>query len=251
MKIKSRPLLTGIVGRSSFVASFMLVAMLTLASGPAAAADDLPPAIEQVGLATTPAAQPFELALGFRSSLFRGAGYDPFSVNDVFTQASLRASWAFLSRGRFTTAAGPLFESGNANADARGTQAHLSLARLGLAVEERFAPHPRARAFVRVAPAWLSGEATLFDPSLPVGLRTAVSTFALDASAGAAGRINAPSSSVGVWVTGESGYGWAAAQPMTFTPQLASADRAKAGTTTLGDLAPRGLFFRFAVALTY
>ncbi|MDB4979327.1 MAG: hypothetical protein JWM82_79 [Myxococcales bacterium] len=249
MKLEPRPSASGTAGRASLVASFMFLATSTSAS--AAAADDLPAALEQVGAATTPAAQPFELALGFRSSLFRGAGYDPFATSDVFTQASLRASWAFLVRGRFTTAAGPLFESGSADADARGTRAHLSLARLGLAVEERFAPHARARAFLRVAPAWLSGEATLLDPSLPIGLRTAVSTFALDASAGAAGRVNATSSSVGLWVTGESGYGWAAAQPMTLVPQLASADRAKAGTTTLGDLAPRGLFFRFAVALTY
>jgi hypothetical protein len=229
-----------------------LVAVVVLAaSRPASAADDLPTAIEQVGAGPARGAAPFELALGFRSSLFRGAGYDPFSANDVLQQSSLRGSWAFLSRGRFVTAAGPLFEWGSANADARGTQAHLSLTRLGVAVEERFAPHPRVRAFVRVAPAWLSGEATLLDPSLPVGLKTSLSTFGVDASAGAAGRLNAPSSSVGFWVTGESGYGWAAAQPMTFVPELAAADRMKAGSTTLADLAPRGLFFRFAVALTY
>jgi hypothetical protein len=237
------------VRSSARAAILTLVALGT--SRPASAADDLPAAIEQVGAGPARSAEPFELALGFRSSLFRGAGYDPFSANDVFQQSSLRGSWAFLPWGRFVTAAGPLFEWGSANADARGTQAHLSLARLGVAVEERFAPHPRARAFVRVAPAWLSGEATLLDPSLPVGLKTSLSTFGLDASAGAAGRLNAPSSSLGFWVTGESGYGWAAAQPMTFVPELAAADRMKAGSTTLADLAPRGLFFRFAVALTY
>jgi len=38
---------------------------------------------------------------------------------------------------------------------------------------------------------------------------------------------------------------------MAFAPELAAGDRDKAGTTTLADFAPRGLFFRFAVALTY
>jgi hypothetical protein len=228
-----------------------MVAFLSGASRPAAAADDLPAAIEQVGAGQARGGEPFELAVGFRSSLIRSAGYDPFSTNDVFQQSSLRASWAFFPRGRFVTAAGPLFEWGGASADARGTQAHLSLGRLGVALEERFTPHPRARVFVRVAPAWLLGEATLHDPSLPVGMKTSLSTFGLDASAGAAGRINAPSSAIGFWVTGESGYGWAAAQPMTFVPQLAAVDRMKAGSTTFADLAPRGLFFRFAVALTY
>jgi hypothetical protein len=221
------------------------------ASGPATAADDLPTAIDQMSPGPARGPELFELAFGVRSSLFRSAGYDPFSTKDTFTQMSLRASWAVLHRGRFVSAVGPLFESGSADADARGTQAHLSLARLGVALEERFAPHPRARAFVRVAPAWLSGEATLLDPSLPVGMKTSLSTFALDASAGAAGRLNAPSSSIGFWVTAESGYGWAASQPMTFVPELAAADRMKAGSTTLADFAPRGVFFRFAVALTY
>jgi hypothetical protein len=221
------------------------------AAGPAAAADELPAAIEQVGVGPARGPELFEIALGVRSSLFRGAGYDPFSTSDAFTQTSLRASWAVLGRGRFATAVGPLFEWGGANADARGTQARLSLTRLGAALEERFSPHPRARVFVRVAPAWLSGDATLLDPSLPVGLRTSLSTFSLDASAGASGRVSAPSSPVGFWVTGESGYGWAATQAMTFAPELASADHDKAGRTTLADFAPRGLFFRFAVAVTY
>jgi hypothetical protein len=217
----------------------------------AAAADDLRPPSEAINGTPAPAPPRFEVALGVRTSLFRGAGYDPFSSTDAFSQTSLRASWAPLERGRFATAVGPLFEWGSVSATARGVDASLSLWRLGAVVEERFAPHPRARVFARLVPAWLSGSAKLADSSLPVPLETSMSTFSLDASAGAAGRLNTPVSSVGFWVTGESGYGWAATQAMAFAPALAAADRNKAGTTTLGDLSPRGLFFRFGVALTY
>jgi hypothetical protein len=218
---------------------------------PAAAADDLGPAIEAVNGTPMPAAPRFEVGVGARTSLFRGAGYDPFAATDGFSQTSLWASWAAVERGRFATTVGPIFEWGSTSAFARGADASLSLWRLGAVVEERFAPVRRARVFARLAPAWLSGSAKLVDPSLPVALETSMSTFSLDASAGAAGRLNAPTSSLGFWLTGESGYGWAGSQRMAFSPALGAADRNKAGTTALGDLSPRGLFFRFGVALTY
>ncbi|HVZ74393.1 MAG TPA: hypothetical protein VHJ20_18560 [Polyangia bacterium] len=222
-----------------------------LAAGPAAAADNLAPAIEQVGGEPAPGSGRFEVTVGVRTSLFKGAGFDPFSSSDAFSQTSARASWAVLQRARWATAVGALFEWGDASADARGAQAQLSLTRFGVLLEERLALGPHARVVGRLAPAWLTGRATLDDPSLPVALGRSFSTIAVDASAGVEARLNAPGSTVGVWAVGEGGYGWAPTQTMTFTPQLAVADRDKAGATTLPDFAPRGGFFRLGLALTY
>jgi hypothetical protein len=233
--------------RGALVAAGVLAAW----AGPAAAADDLPPAIEQVGAAGPARPSRFEAALGFRSALLRSAGYDPFSTTDTFTQASLHATWSFLERGRWATAVGPLFERGSTSALARGIDADLALTRLGALVEERWSPHPRARVFARLAPAWLSGSARLLDRSLPAPLGTSFHTLSVDASAGAAARLNLPSSSVGFWFAGETGYGWAATQAMTFSPELPKGDAQKAGTTTFADLAPRGVFFRFVASVTF
>jgi hypothetical protein len=125
------------------------------------------------------------------------------------------------------------------------------LSRLGVVLEEQFAPRPWAYAFVRVAPAWLRGKASIDDPSIASPLETTFSTISVDGSLGAAGRVNPGRGKVGVWIVGEGGYGWARAQPMALSPALPSADRDKAGVTTLADLAPSGVFFRFALALSY
>ena len=123
--------------------------------------------------------------------------------------------------------------------------------RFGLLLEERFAPRPWAYALVRVAPTWLRGEASIDDVAIAAPLRTSFSTFGLDASVGAAARLNPRSGPVGIWLMGDGGYGWAQAQPIALAPALPSADRTKAGVTALADLAPKGIFFRFALALSY
>src|SRR5437773_2483503 len=101
------------------------------------------------------------------------------------------------------------------------------------------------------APGWLRGTASLTDPTIPAPLRTTFSTFGGDASLGAAGRLSPRSSRVGVWLVGDAGYGWAPSQHLALAPALPASDRDKAGVTTLADLAPRGVFFRLALALAF
>jgi hypothetical protein len=220
--------------------------------GVAEAADNLPPAIEQLGVA--PAARSpsrFAASLGVRTALFRSSGYDPFSTSDAFTETSVAASATVLRIGRLSTSVGGIFGGGSAAAAARGTRAALSLTRAGVSLEESFAVHPRGRVFARVVPAWLWGDATLTDDTLPAPLGTSLSTVTVDGSLGVAGRLNPLSSVLGLWLVAESGYGWAPAQHLTLAPRLPAPDRDKAGTTTLADVAPRGVFFRFAFAVTY
>jgi hypothetical protein len=234
-------------------ATIVVAALVAATGGRARAHDDFAPAIEQVGAGPAAPRGPglVRVSVGGRSSLFRSPGYDPFSSDDAFGQFSATATVTVLSGARFSTAAGALWEDGSSSSTARGTNSSLSLQRLGVVLEERFAPRPWVFAFVRVAPGWLRGKASIDDQSIPAPLQTSFSTFAVDASAGAAGRLNPRSGRVGVWLMGDGGYGWAASQPMALAPALPAPDRSKAGVTTLSPFAPSGAFVRFTLALSY
>jgi hypothetical protein len=236
-------------------AILMAGALVAATSGAARAADNLPPALAGVG-GGAPRGIPhgaglWRVSLGGRTALLRGAGYDPFSTDDAFGQVSLSVTRALQAGPGFASAVGLIWEDGSRGAQARGLDARLSMQRLALALEERFAPRPWIYAMMRLAPAWLRGNASLADPSVPAPLRTSFSTFGLDASAGAALRVTPPGTAFGLWLMGDAGYGWAPAQHLALAPDLPAADRDKAGVTTLSDLAPSGVFFRFAAALSY
>jgi hypothetical protein len=209
-----------------------------------------PPTIVQPAPAP-PRAEPWQIAAGFRTALLRSAGYDPFATDDSFTQFSVTATRAFRTGPTFATAVGVAWDTGGASAQARGSDTNLSLTRLGGLVEERWAPRPWVYAFARVSPAWLHGTAKVTDPTIAAPLRTTFSTFSLDASLGGALRVGPRSGSVGLWLLFDSGYGWAPDQRIALAPALPDQDSNKAGVTTFADLAPRGVFFRGAVALAF
>jgi hypothetical protein len=122
-------------------------ALAAATGGRARAADGLAPAIEQVGApARGPASGPgrWRVSAGVRSSLFRSAGYDAFATDDTFTQFSATATRTVVAGSRLSSAAGLLWEDGSSDATARGAPSSLSLMRLGLLLEERFAPLPWA-----------------------------------------------------------------------------------------------------------
>jgi hypothetical protein len=217
--------------------------------------DNLPPAIASVDASVDGAPRPghglWQVQVGVRTALLRDAGYDPFSSNDAFTQLSVSALRALRAGRGFATALGLAWDDGSTEAVARGTIARLSLRRPALVFEERFAPVSWAYAFARVSPGWLRGTASLGDASLPVPLTTSLSTLEIDGSLGAAVGATPHGSAVSFWLLSDAGYGWAPAQGLALTPNLAAADRGKAGTTHLADLAARGVFFRFSLALVY
>jgi hypothetical protein len=228
------------------------LAALPLEARTARAHDDLEPAIQSLdGLRHERPFQPWQVSAGVRSALFHSTGYDPFSSNDAFTQFSATATWAFRTAPRLATAVGASIDAGSADGEARGASTSLSLTRVALVVEERFAPRPWAYAFLRVAPCWLRGTATLDDPSLTAPLETTFSTFGVDGSLGAAARTTPRGSRVGFWIVGDAGYGWAPAQHFALSPALPASDRDKAGATSLADFAPRGAFFRLGLALGF
>jgi len=238
--------------RNALRGAAVATVLLALGGGRAQARDDLPPAISQVG-PSAPARPmgPFQVSLGVRSSLFRSSGYDPFSTNDVFVQTAATATWALRTSAAFATAVGATWDSGTADATARGADTSLSLRRLGGLVEERFAPRPWLYAFGRVSPTWLHGAATLHDLSVIGPLSTTFDTLAVDGSLGAAACLPPRSSRITACVIGDGGYGWAPTQRLALAPALPASDRDKAGVTTLDDFAPRGAFYRLALALVF
>ena len=107
--------------------------------------------------------------------------------------------------------------------------------------------------FARLAPGLLHGSAEIDDASSPAGatLGATFDTFSVDMGAGAALRLTtAAHARLGVWLVADGGYGWAPAQTLVLSPSLGS-DSDKAGSLDLGALAPRGGFFRVALALSY
>ncbi|HVY37883.1 MAG TPA: hypothetical protein VHM31_08105 [Polyangia bacterium] len=193
------------------------------------------------------------LAAGVRTLYIKGAGYDPFSSDDAFVQFSLAGTGALVRRNQLSLAGGIGLDVGASSAHARGSATDLHMTRVSALVEGRYQPASRLYFFARLAPGLLHGSAQIDDASSPAGatMKATFDTFALDAGAGAAfrlGRIARPQ--LGAWLVADGGYGWAPAQSLVLAPSLGS-DSDKAGSLDLGTLAPRGGFFRLALALSY
>ena len=204
---------------------------------------------------TTPSQPPrlWEAAIGVRTVFIKDPALDPFSNNDAFEQLSLSASRTIVRRDRAAFVAGLILDVGETDATARDAPSKLSLTRLAALAEGRYQPWSRLYGFVRVAPGFLHGSASLDDQSSPTSslLSTTFNAFSIDASAGAAVRFGSlGNGKVGVWLVGDGGYGWAQSARLRLAPTL-GADQSKAGAVDLGALAAGGGFFRVALALVY
>jgi hypothetical protein len=217
----------------------------------ARAADGLLPAISTVGSRPPREGGMWQGAAGFRTTLVRDKGYDPFSTNDVLPQVSLSVTRALCSGPGLCPAMGLLWEGGGSSAAARGTDATLTLQRLAVSFEGRLAPRRDIYLTARVSPGVLLASASLTDPSAPEPLETRYASLSVDGSLGAAVRVNPEANVVGFWVLADAGYGWTPRRDLVLAPALPAADRDKAGATPLGSLTTRGAFMRFALALSY
>ena len=233
--------------KTSEIATALVTAGLALVAG-MARADDAAPARP----AAPAPAPPWQLSLGVRDSAFRDAGYDPFSTNDAFVQASVSGTRAFPTGGPLTPALGLSWETGQTDAAARGGQAHLRLSRLAAVVEGRLAVDPLPLSlFLRLSPGLLQGTASLDDRSAPALLSATFSRLSLDASLGAVAALSPRGKPVVLLGIAEGGYGWSPRQSLTLRPALATADQAKGGSTSLGSLAARGAFLRLSAGLAF
>jgi hypothetical protein len=211
------------------------------------------PVVEQAPAPPAARAPGWMLAAGVRTVYIKGAGYDPFSTNDAFVQFSLAGSRAFVRRDHLSLAGGLGLDVGGSSAKARGSATDLRLTRVSALIEGRYQAVPRLYLFARLAPGLMHGSARIDDASSPSGapLGTTFDTFSLDVGAGAALRFGALGAArIGAWLVADGGYGWVSAQSLILSPSLGS-DGDKAGALDLGTLAPRGGFFRVALALSY
>lgn len=209
----------------------------------------------------TPASEParpparslerWQAAMGVRTSVVRDPGLDPFSTGDALAQFSVAVLHTLRAGEGFVPALGLAADVGGSSASARGAGAELSLWRLALVFEPRFVPTSGFYVGARIAPGLLHASATLRDPSTPVALASSYWTSSLDASLAAGARLNPGMGSIGLWLLGDAGYGWAPRRDLTLVPQLPARDASKAGATELGSLSPRGIFGRVSLAVSY
>lgn len=195
--------------------------------------------------------QPWQGTIGVRAGLIKGAGFDPFSERDGFTQLSLGVSRVFLRRGPWSLAARAGWDTGSTQAYARGAEGHLSLNRLSAALELRRQVASRVYAFGRLAPGVLWGTADLRQAVSVVPLETRFTALSVDASGGVAARLSDARSRYGIWLVADGGYGWTPTQSLSLGPSFSGADSDKAGTISLQALAARGPFGRGSLAVTY
>jgi hypothetical protein len=193
--------------------------------------------------------------LGLRGSYVPDAGLDPFSTNDYFPQVSLTASRTIFARGRFSFAPGLSWDYGGRSARARGDMASLDVHRLTLPLEGRAHFGVWGYAFVRGAPGLLVQSARIDDPSAPAPLVKSRALFAADISAGYAWLAwphdDGEARHAHLWLQGDFGYGWAATERLTLTPDLPDDDPRRTGGIDLGNLKMRGVFFRIAGAVSF
>ena len=186
-----------------------------------------------------------------RTSVVRDAGLDPFSTGDALAQFSAAVTHTLRAGDGFVPAVGLAADLGSSSATARGADTSLSTLRLALVLEPRFVPRSGFYVGARIAPGLLRTAATLRDPSAPAQLASTYWTSSVDASLGAGARLNPGMASLGLWVVGDAGYGWAPRRNLTLVPQLPARDANKAGATELGSLSPRGMFGRVSLAVTF
>jgi hypothetical protein len=213
------------------------------AGAPSATANRYPP--------PGPGFERWQAAIGVRTSVVRDAGLDPFSTGDALAQFSMTVLHTLRAGEGFVPAFGLAADVGGSSAIARGAEADLLLWRLALVFEPRVVPTPGFYAGLRIAPGLLHASATLRDGSTPVSLATSYWTPSVDASFSAGARLNPGMGTIGLWLLGDAGYGWAPRRDLALVPQLPAHDASKAGTTDLGSLSPRGMFGRVSVAVSY
>jgi hypothetical protein len=193
--------------------------------------------------------------LGVRSQFVKDPGFDPFSTNDYYAQASVGVTRTIWSEDRLSFAPGLLWEYGERSATARGQSTSLSTHRLALSFEGRYHLFPWVYGLVRMTPGTIRQAAQVDDPISPASFVATEWVFSLDASAGAVFLLGPhseeSSSAVHWWLGAEGGYAHAGKTSLVMHPDLAADDPRRTGDLNLGTLAMRGGFFRIYGCVTY
>jgi hypothetical protein len=196
-----------------------------------------------------------QLQASIRASFITDQTFGIFSDNKALGQVGAAVSYTVFSESKFSFAPGIAFELAGVESTFRGDASKLDTQRVSLRLDGRYHFVPWAYGFVRVAPGALRQAYEVNDPLAPAPMRQSHLVPSVDASAGAAFLI-VPQSATSVhhvrfWLEVDGGYGWAGRKTIELAPDLASDDARRVGTLTLGDIALRGGFVRFAGSLTF
>ncbi len=197
----------------------------------------------------------WQVELGLRSSWIPAAGFDPFSTNNNLSQLSISGTRAFVLPGRFSVAAGLLYEVGSKEAQARGATARLTVYRAGAVGEGRFHVGRDVYTFVRLVPQAVYSNATLQDLSISNELQQHAWRFGVDGTVGGAWNVprtlGARSSVPEAWLIGEFGYGWTLSRDTELTPDVSESDPNSKVLVNMGPLALNGIMMRVSAAMTF
>jgi hypothetical protein len=222
--------------------------MKTFAPEPAPAAREESPL---AGISSAPPSPAmWRIEAGYRANFVTDAGYNPFSTQDYLGQFSLAASRTLFVAGAFSFAPGLAWDYGQSTATARGDTTSLTVHRLLVPLEGRVHFGRWGYALLRVAPGVAVEDASVADPASPAHLTKDRWLFAGDLSGGYAFPViphtGASSSSPGLWLQADGGYGFIVTERLDLT-----ANNASTHSVDLGDLAMRGGFFRVAAAVGF
>jgi hypothetical protein len=197
----------------------------------------------------------WNVALGARTMFVTSPGYDPFSEDNRLIEFSIGGGRTVYSQGAFSIAAVAFYDGSVRQSVVRGEATELESHRLSLGPEVRGHVLPLLYAFARPSPAVLRTIARLDETTTQTTLHARSWTFGFDAVAGLAFRalsFGRGETATRLWVIGEGGYGWAAANDLSLAvDEDDSASPQRTAPVDLGALALRGPMFRVLVAATF
>lgn len=193
---------------------------------------------------------------GVRNTFVKDTAFDPYSVNDAFTQWSVGMSRTSMVRGSFSFAPGFRWDVGSSSATARGATTDLLGHRLTVPLEARFHEASWLYFFGRVAPGAMYQRSKVTDASLGESMTDSgwvpASDFSLGASLMFASFSDDPGSRAPrFWLTPEVGYAWSGRASAALSPKTEADDPRAFGTLSMTGATLRGAFFRINVTSTF
>lgn len=197
----------------------------------------------------------FRVSGGLRIAYVHTHGFDTFADTNTLPQFSIDGTYAFLTTGRLSLAAGLGWDIGGRSSDLRGLDASLTAHRFMVPIEARVSVLPWLWGFGKIAPGAALVLTDIEDPSAPRSLGASGWALSGDISAGASfviGKRAPDKRSVRVLVTPEIGYSVTTAAPLHANPgrdedELLGTD----ADTNLRSVALSGLFWRATIGVTF
>lgn len=215
------------------------------------------PVVEPPAAKGPPHKQYFSAGAGVRAAVVSSEGYDPYSKNNALPMVSLFGTFTPWPTRPVSGHLAFEWDFGSSGAQARGLPSSLSVHRLALGLEGRYAPVSRISLFARAMPSAIHVDGSVRDSFLNQTLATASWIWGLDLTGGAAARIAAVGSSdhplVSFWVALDMGYRLTGSTEMKLRPgELSQKDAVRSfGDVPLPSLDLSGFVGRLSASVAF